>query len=259
MNFTLCDSHAHLTDEKFEDDLGEVLSRAAASGVARIIDVGVDQKTSVAALENAAAHPQVSATVGLHPHDAKDYNPGLIDFFDNLAADSRVVAIGETGLDRYYNHSPMNVQIESIEAHIELASRNALPLVIHCREAYGELVELLRTAESSRKSPWQVHCYSGTESELAALIELDCYFSVGGMVTFKNYKGAEIVRAIPASRLLLETDCPYLAPAPKRGKRNEPSMLVHTAEMVASVRGETVENIARATTDNFNRLFGAQA
>jgi TatD DNase family protein len=258
MNFALCDSHAHLTDEKFEDDLGEVLSRAASVGVAHIIDVGIDQKTSVAALENAAAHPQVSATVGLHPHDAKDYSSGLMDFFDNLAADRRVVAIGETGLDRYYNHSPMNVQIESLEAHIELAARNALPLVIHCREAYKELIEILRDYADD-KNLWQVHCYSGNESELAALTELDCYFSVGGMVTFKNYKGEEIVRSIPASRLLLETDCPYLAPAPRRGKRNEPSMLVHTAERVAAMREETVENIARATTDNFNRLFGATA
>ncbi len=258
MNITLCDSHAHLTDEKYEDDLSEVLERAASSGVARIIDVGIDKKTSVAALENASAHPMISATVGLHPHDAKDYSPGLIDFFDNLAADPNVVAIGETGLDRYYNHSPMNLQVENLEAHIELAARNALPLVIHCREAYGELIDMLR-GYAHAKNLWQVHCYSGNESELAALIELDCYFSVGGMVTFKNYKGAEIVRAIPAARLLLETDCPYLAPVPRRGKRNEPSLLVHIAETVAAMRCTTVENIARVTTDNCNRLFGSPA
>ncbi len=255
MNLTFCDSHAHLTDKQYEIDLDQVLQRAAASGVARIIDVGIDKKTSVAALENAAAHPEISATAGLHPHDAKDYSTGLIDFFDNLAADRRVVAIGETGLDRYYNHSPLSIQIESLEAHIELAARNALPLVIHCREAYGELIAILRGYAHDKKT-WQVHCYSGNESELAALIELDCYFSVGGMVTFKNYKGADIVRAIPASRLLLETDCPYLAPVPKRGKRNEPSLLVHTAQVVAELRGETVEEISRCTTDNFCRLFG---
>ncbi len=258
MNITLCDSHAHLTDEKYADDIDEVLGRAASSGVARIIDVGIDKQTSVAALENAAAHPEISATVGLHPHDTKDYNPGLIDFFDNLAADNRVVAIGETGLDRFYNHSPFNVQIESFEAQIELAARNALPLVIHCREAYGELIKILR-GYAHDKNLWQVHCYSGNENELAELIELDCYFSVGGMVTFKNYKGADIVRAIPAARLLLETDCPYLAPVPRRGKRNEPSLLVHTAQMVAAMRSETVEEIARTTTDNFNRLFAAPA
>ncbi|MBW7997208.1 MAG: TatD family deoxyribonuclease [Candidatus Glassbacteria bacterium] len=255
---TLCDSHAHLTDKQYADDLDEVLERAAEAGVARIIDVGIDRNTSAAALEHAAAHPEICATAGLHPHDATDFSPGLIDFFDNLAADRRVVAIGETGLDRYYDHSPLEVQIESFEAHLELAARNGLPLVIHCREAYRELIEILRGFEQ-QKTPWQVHCFSGDEHSLAALIELDCYFSVGGMVTFKNYKGAELVRAIPGNRLLLETDCPYLAPVPRRGKRNEPSLLVHTAGVVAGMRGETVKNLARATTDNFNRLFGAPA
>ncbi len=258
MDLTLCDSHAHLTDKRYEGDLDQVLQRAEAAGVARLIDVGIDKKTSVAALENATAHPEISATVGLHPHDAKDYSTGLIDFFDNLAADRLVVAIGETGLDRYYNHSPLSAQIESLEAHIELASRNALPLVIHCREAYGQLIEILRGYAHDKKT-WQVHCFSGNESELAALTELDCYFSVGGMVTFKNYTGAEVVRAIPTARLLLETDCPYLTPAPKRGRRNEPSLLVHIAQVVAELRGETVEEISRRTTDNFCRLFGQPA
>jgi len=256
MEYTICDSHAHLTDEQFADDLEQVLEAAAAEGVARIIDVGIDRTTSIQALEHATAHPEILATVGLHPHDAGDFTPELMDFFDNLAADNRVAAIGETGLDRYYNHSPFEIQVESFEAHIELAARNALPLVIHCREAYGELIDILRRFDW-QKTPWQVHCFSGSVSELAALAELDCYFSVGGMVTFKNFKGHEQVRAIRSDRLLLETDCPYLAPVPRRGKRNEPSLLTHTARAVAEMRGETLETVARATTDNFNRMFGA--
>jgi TatD DNase family protein len=255
MNLKFSDSHAHLTDDRFKDDLPQVIEAAVAAGVERIIDVGIDRCTSVLALEHASKYPEVLATVGLHPHDAKNYSPALIDFFDNLAADSRVVAIGETGLDRFYNHSPWDIQVENFEAHLELARRNGLPLVIHCREAYVELAEILARWHAQDHPAWHVHCYSGTLEELAPLLELDCYYSVGGMATFKNFSAADVVRAIPTDRLLLETDCPYLAPVPRRGKRNEPSFLVHTAARVAEIRGVSLEELARTTTENFERMF----
>lgn len=221
----------------------------------RIVNVGFDEKSSVKALEQAAKHTALFATVGLHPHDASDFSPRTIDFLDSLAADSKVVAIGETGLDNYYVHSPFEKQKEAFEAHLELAERVRLPVVIHCRDCYPELAETLKTSYNPDHVPWQVHCFSGNELELAELIELDCYFSVGGMVTFKNFGGQELIRAMPPDRLLLESDSPYLAPHPRRGRRNDPSLLVYTAEAVAAILETEQEELSRVTNENFDRIF----
>ncbi|HLA38876.1 MAG TPA: TatD family hydrolase [Candidatus Glassbacteria bacterium] len=253
---TFCDSHAHLNDEQFDGDLPEVLARSRQAGITRVINVGYDVASSVKALEQATAHDMLFCTVGLHPHDAKKFEPVLIDFFDSLAADPKVVAIGETGLDRYYNHSPFEVQVEAFEAHLELAESLRLPAVIHCRDAYPELCGLLEKKFTPAHSPWQVHCFSGEAEDLERLIAVDCYFSIGGSATFRNFKGQALIARIPADRLLLETDCPYLAPVPKRGKRNEPAYLALSAEVVAGMRGVSLEELSRVTSENFTRIFG---
>ena len=255
MSLTFCDSHAHLNDEAFAEDLEGVLAACEKAGIVRIVNVGFDERSSVKALEQAVQHSALAATVGLRPHDASDFSPRTIDFLDSLCAEPKVVAIGETGLDSYYVHSPVEKQKEAFEAHLELAERVQLPVVIHCRDAYSELVETLQASYQPDHVPWHVHCFSGNARELAELVELDCYFSVGGMVTFKKFGGQELIRAIPAERLLLETDSPYLAPHPRRGRRNDPSLLVYTAEAVAAIRGIELEELSRITDENFNRIY----
>ena len=255
MSLTFCDSHAHLNDEAFAGDLEQVLAACVKVGVVRIVNVGFDEKSSVKALEQATRHPALVATVGLHPHDARDFSPRTIDFLDSLCADPRVVAIGETGLDNYYDHSPVEKQKEALEAHLELAERVQLPVVIHCRDAYLELAETLKANYHPEHVPWHVHCFNGNARELAELIELDCYFSVGGMVTFKKFDGQELIRAMPADRLLLETDSPYLAPHPRRGRRNDPSLLIYTAQAMAAILEIELEELSRLTNENFNRIF----
>jgi len=255
---TFCDSHAHLNDDQFSGDLSAVLDRSRQAGITRIVNVGYDVGSSVRALEQATNHDLLVCSVGLHPHDASQFTPQLVDFLDSLAADPRVVAIGETGLDKYYNHSPFGIQVEAFEAHLELAEKLRLPSVIHCRAAYPELCGLLEKIHRPEHAPWQVHCFSGDSRDLDRLIALGCYFSIGGTATFKNFKSQELIARIPADRLLLETDCPYLAPAPKRGvKRNEPAFLQFTAEIVAGIRGESLEELSRVTNENFARIFGA--
>lgn len=242
---SLIDSHAHLNDEKYADDLPAVLDRARKAGVVKIVNVGIDEPSSARVLEQAARHEDIMyAVVGLHPHEASKFSGHTIPFFDNLAADRRVIAIGETGLDFHYDFSPREQQISSFIAHLELAESLQLPVVIHCREAYPLLAELLDSryngsgSELRYKPQLMVHCFSGTLQELEPLIALDCWFSLGGMVTFKKYDSQAVVRRIPAERLLLETDCPYLAPAPHRGKRNEPMYLPLIAQKIKEIRGE---------------------
>jgi TatD DNase family protein len=256
MTAYLCDSHVHLNDRAFDGDLEAVLERAFQAGVQRLVNVGCDERTSVLALEQAAKHPGLFATVGLHPHDARLLSPRTIDFFDSLAADPRVVAIGETGLDYHYLHSPAEKQKEVLALHLDLADTLRLPAVIHCRSAYPDLLEILRGRCNTDHAPWLVHCFSGGSADLEALIALDCYFSVGGTVTFRNFGKQDLIRRIPAGRLLLETDAPYLAPIPHRGKRNEPAWLALTAGAVAEIRGLSPEELSEQTTANCNRLFG---
>jgi len=256
MSLEYIDTHAHLNDPAFDSDLEAVLERARAAGVTRIVNVGADDKTSVKALEQAARHDCLRVTVGLHPHEASHFTDSMLAFFDSLAADSRVVAIGETGLDYHYMHSPREAQLKSLEAQLDLADSLSLPAVLHCREAYPEMASLLEErAARGHHAPWMVHCYAGTLEELERFIALDCWFSLGGMVTFRNYSNQAVVRRIPADRLLLETDAPYLAPIPHRGGRCEPWMLPISAERIAQIRGEKAEAVAAACLENSTALF----
>jgi TatD DNase family protein len=253
------DAHAHLNDEKFAGDLEQVVQRAAEAGVTRMINVGWDERSSALALAQADCFDGVFATAGLHPHDASKLNDTTLSFFDGLASDEKVVAIGETGLDYHYMNSPKETQLEAFNLHLDLAKHLHLPAVIHCREAYPELARVLRVHFHPGHAPWLVHCFSGDMEDLEALVKLDCYFSVGGAITFNKFTGADIVRHIPENRLLVETDCPYMAPVPRRGKRNEPAWMVHTAEVLAGIREVSIEELSRITCENWERLFGVGA
>jgi TatD DNase family protein len=250
----LVDSHAHLDFPEFEGRLEKVLARAAEAGVGHVITIGISYETARKALEIAARFPDVSAAAGIHPNEAAAHF-GEFEALARLFETEALVGVGETGLDFYRNRTPAAVQEESFRAHIELALARDLPLVIHVRDAYEEA---LRVLDASRKMPRGVfHCYSGTAEFAREAVARGFFISVAGQVTFKN---ADALRAavatVPLERLLVETDCPYLAPAPHRGKDNEPAYVRFTAERIAEVMGVPFEEVARATTANARRLFG---
>lgn len=250
------DAHSHLNDEAFAGDIGQVLERARDAGVDRVVNVGYDEPSTVLALEQAAKYPGLLVTVGLHPHDSSKLTPRTMDFFDSLASDPKVVAVGETGLDYHYMNSPVEAQKEAFFAHLDLAETLKLPVVIHCRKAYPDLIQILEGRSGKEHVPWLVHCFSGGSEDMEELVRLDCYFSIGGTITFTNFKKADLIRRIPDNRLLLETDSPYLAPHPKRGQQNnEPAYLVYTAQAMAKIRGIELEELSRMTRANFERIF----
>ena len=254
----LIDTHAHLDDDRFAADLPAVLERAAAAGVGRVLTVGIDLPTSRAAVALAATHPAVRAVVGIQPNHAAEAGPSDWDEIVKLAATAGVVGVGESGLDRYWDRAPFPLQEDYFARHLELARRAGKPLVIHCREAEADVVRVL-TAEFERHGPIRgvMHSFSGDAGTAAACVAMGLHVSFAGMLTYKTAESLRAVAAtIPAERLLVETDSPYLAPVPVRGKRNEPAFVRHTADCLAAVRGETPEAVAERTTRNARDLFG---
>ncbi|MCD6326330.1 TatD family hydrolase [bacterium] len=253
---SLTDSHCHLTAAQF-DDLSDVLLRARAAGVEAINVIGYTLEHSLRAINIAGRSDGLWATVGISPHDAKDAPADYASGLRELARSSRakVVAVGETGLDFYHLISPKDVQIEAFRTHIELAEELNLPLVIHTRDAFEETVNILNELDAPAVGG-VFHCFTGAPDEALRAVELGFYVSFSGIITFKN---ASVVRAsaavVPDSRLLVETDAPYLAPAPKRGKRNEPAFLVHVVRELAKIRGRQPDDIAAVTTENAQNLF----
>ncbi len=255
----LIDSHCHLDAKRFNDDRAATLARAREAGVERMVTIGCDVANSVRALGLAATHPDIFATAGVHPHEAAEAQEGFVDELRALAAHDKCVAIGECGLDYYYDHSPREVQQRVFAAQIGLAQELGLPLVIHVRDAWDDCLRLLKegTDAGSERSPGVIHCFSGTLAQAEASLELGFFISIPGIVTFSNPgELPEVVRRVPLDRLLVETDSPYLAPKPYRGKRNEPAYVAHVAACVAQLRGESVASIIEATGDNARRLFG---
>lgn len=247
------DSHAHLDSPRFEGELSQVVNRAGEAGVKAIVTIGTDRKSSLRSVEIADAFSQVYAAVGVHPHEAGSFSPQVETDLEGLIKEEKVVAIGEIGLDYHYDHSPRPVQRTVFRKQLELAERHSLPVVVHCREATGDVIEILR-----EKKPGKViiHCFSGDRDLLDFAIEADCYVSVAGPVTF-NRAGQllEAIPRIPGNRLLIETDCPYLAPVPYRGKRNEPAYVREVAGAVASLLGFTAEDIGRTSGRNLERIL----
>jgi len=254
----LIDTHAHLDDEQFRDDLPPVLDRARAAGVVRIVTIATAASSSAACVALAARHPALAATVGIQPNNVAGEPAGAWDEVPRLVTRPEVVAVGETGMDRHWDTTPFAQQEDFFARHLELARRHSLPVVIHCREAEADVVRMLR-ADHDRHGPVRgvMHSFTGDWATAEACLALGLYISFAGMVTYKNAQALRDVAArVPRDRLLVETDSPYLAPVPLRGKRNEPANVVHTAACLAGLHGMTAEAFAGQTTRNARALFG---
>ncbi len=251
---TLVDAHCHLGDGAFDADLDAVLARARAAGVAHVVVVGGSLAESERAAALARTHAGLSATAGVHPHEARHWSADSAARLRDLLALPEVVAVGETGLDYHYDHSPREAQRQAFEAQLALGAELGRPVVVHAREADDDMAAMLRGAEATVV----LHSFSSGAAVFAAGMQIEAYFSFSGMVTFKNWTLTDRLTACPPDRLLVETDAPYLAPVPHRGRRNEPAFVRAVAEALARSRGESVEDIARRTTDNACRLFGAR-
>jgi TatD DNase family protein len=253
----ITDTHAHIYWKSFDADRDRVLERARNAGVRRIVVVGTDAATSQAAFALCANDPDLFPTAGIHPHDAELSDAGARDAVRALCTREECVAVGETGLDYFKNFSPRDAQRDNFRWHIELAANIGKPLVVHCRDAHEDTIELLRAVPRVRGV---MHCYTMGEEELAPYLELGLYISFSGVVTYpKNDRNRAAARAVPGDRLLVETDSPYLAPQGRRGERNEPAYVRRVLEEIASLRSERVEDLARTTSGNAAALFGLPA
>jgi TatD DNase family protein len=251
-----------LQDPKFGRDLPKVIERARSADVTTIVVPGYDMESSRRAIAIAEANEGIFATIGVHPHDAKALTPGDISTLATLAESPRVVAIGEIGLDFYRNLSPPEAQYRAFREQLLLARELALPVVIHSREADEEVFGVLTEhAEAVAEKPGDrslgmMHCFAGDRTLAESYVALGFLISIAGPVTYSNAeKTREVVRQIPLDSLLIETDAPYLTPQPHRGKRNEPAFVIETARFIAELCGETIETVARATSDNASHLF----
>jgi TatD DNase family protein len=251
------DTHAHLDDEQFQDDLPAVIDRAIAAGVRHIVTIATTAPSSAACVSLAAKHPQLGATVGIQPNHVAQAAATDWDEVVQLAEAPGVVGIGETGLDRYWDYAPFPQQEDYFARHLDLARRKNLAVVIHCRDAEAEVVRMLR-ADFEKHGPVKgvMHSFTGNTSTAEACLAMGLHISFAGMVTYKNAQNLrDVARTIPLDRLLVETDSPYLAPVPLRGKRNEPANAVHTAACLANVRNVAPDVIAEHTTRNARALF----
>lgn len=253
----IVDTHCHLDETSFDIDRDEVIARSVAEGVAAMITIGTTVASSRLAIDLAARHaPYVFAAVGIHPNYASEAGPDDWDRIVELSRAPRVVAVGETGLDRYWDHTPLEVQVDYFRRHLALSRETGLPFIVHCREAEAEVLAVLR--EAARIAPLNgvMHSFAGSAETARVCLDLGLYLSLSGMVTFKKSAALrDIVRTIPADRLLVETDAPYLAPVPHRGKRNEPAYTRHTLHELARLRDEPPDALALQTTTNARRLF----
>jgi TatD DNase family protein len=250
----LIDSHCHLDGENFAQDLDAVLDRAALAGVTRMLCIGTGDGPPELdrAIRLADRYDQICATVGVHPHDASKVTPKALDDLRDLARHPKVVAFGEIGLDYHYDFSPREVQREVFIEQLKLARDAAMPIVIHTREAWADTMSLLR---EHWRGPGIMHCFTGDVAQADEAIAMGLHLAFGGVLTFRTAENVrQSARITPGDRLLIETDAPYLAPIPWRGKRNEPSFMAETARKLAEVRGTTPEEVAAITTENFEKL-----
>ena len=251
----LFDSHAHIDDEKFDIDREEVIQRAIDNGVTGIINVGASMESSARSIALAEKYEGIYAAVGIHPHDAKDALDTDYEQLVRWTALDKVVAIGEIGLDYYYDFSPREVQRSVFIRQLDVARQTNMPFIIHDRDAHGDLLEILKKEAKGLKGV--LHCFSGSLEMANEAIKMGLYISIAGPVTFKNAaKLPEIVTKVPLEYLLVETDSPYLTPQPYRGKRNEPAYVKLVAEQVANLRGIEMDVLAKATSENVKKLFG---
>lgn len=261
MSVALVDSHCHLDRldfEKIGGDLAAALARAHDNGITHLLCVCIDMHNMPDVLRIAHSHPQVYASVGVHPNERDARDPS-VDELVALATDTRVVAIGETGLDYFHGKGELEWQRERFRRHIRAARASGKPLIIHTREARADTIRIMQE-ENAAAVGGVMHCFTEDWAMAEQALALDFYISFSGIVTFRNADQIrEVARRVPLERMLIETDAPYLAPVPHRGKSNQPAYVRHVAEFIAELRGETLEHIAAATTANFFRLFKCAA
>ena len=253
------DSHAHIDGPEFDDDRVEIIERARAVGVSAILNVGTGDPHS-GAFERAVAlgqkHDSVYTAIGTHPHDARHYDDKAEEKIQSLIQSKRVLAWGEIGLDFHYDNSPRDVQVEVFKRQLRAARDCNLPVVIHTREAESETIEILKSEYDGAERRGVFHCFSGSKDLAQRAIELGFMISFSGIITFKKADELrDVARAVPLERLLIETDCPYLAPIPYRGKRNEPAYVVEVARCLAGIHGVEIEEIGQVTSQNFVSFF----
>jgi TatD DNase family protein len=255
--FGLIDSHAHIQGREYAGETEAVIARAHEAGVDKIIAVGGagDMSSNTDAVALADRFENVYATVGMHPHDAKDVGPAAIEQLRDLTAHAKVIAVGEAGLDYYYSHSPHEVQRRVFTGFIQLARKTGLPLVVHERDAAADATDLLRS-QGQGDVCGVIHCFTGNYEAAGAYLDLGFYISFTGIITFKNAESLrDVVRQVPLERMFVETDSPYLTPVPHRGRRNEPAFVRLVAETVAKIKDVSLEEVAQITTRNVRDLF----
>jgi len=248
------DTHTHLDFDRFDGDRDDVIRRAHEANVAMMITIGVDYQTSLAAIKIAEQHHNIYAAIGVHPHDAANMTDEHFEELRELSAHPKVVAIGEVGLDYHYDYSPRDVQRRVLRRFLDLSANTQLPLIIHTREADEDILAVI-SEKGHGVRHGVFHCFSGDERMAQKVLDLGFHISFTGTVTFKNSDSLNVAKRVPMDRLMIETDCPFLAPVPKRGKRNEPAFVVHVAKKIAEARQMPVDEFARMTTLNAMRFF----
>ncbi|MBY0355418.1 MAG: TatD family hydrolase [Rickettsiales bacterium] len=252
----LVDSHCHLDFPDFTNDLGDVITRARENGISVMQSICTKMPAFERIHTLVAGHENMYCSVGVHPHEVEKHPMVSVEELVEKSQSPKVIGLGETGLDYYYEHSPRALQQESFRRHIEAARITGLPVIIHSRDADDDMIRILREEKNKGDFPALIHCFSSTAMLAQACVGMGIPLSISGIITFKKSDDLRtIVRDVPLEMLLVETDSPYLAPMPHRGKRNEPAFTRHTAEALAALKGVTLEECARITTDNFFRLF----
>ena len=253
----IVDSHCHLDFPHLLDQLDDVINRAASNNVKYMLTISTTLDSFKTIKKIIKKYKNIYATFGIHPHETSKFTEVNSDFIVNeINQNKKVIGIGETGLDFYYNHSDKNLQKKSFEEHIKAALILNLPIIVHTRNAERETYEILKSEMKNSNLKVLIHCFTGSRDFAFKLLDINCYISISGIITFKNSNELiETVRSIPLNRLLVETDSPYLAPAPYRGKKNEPSYIIHTVEKISLIKNVSIESFISNTTNNFKKLF----
>ncbi|MDH5186038.1 MAG: TatD family hydrolase [candidate division WOR-3 bacterium] len=254
-NVILFDSHCHLTDRAYSLNLKEVINRAKDTGVKYLLTAGLNRSDSKNSLKLCHEFDSIYCSIGVHPHDADKFSESELTEFKILSKDNRVKAIGETGLDFFRNYSKPENQERAFRAQIDLAKELNLPMVIHIRDAYPQTMKILK---ENGYFKGVLHCYSGDEAFAQEAIKLGFYISISGSITYDGNKLKSVIKQMPLDRLMIETDAPYLAPVPNRGKRNEPAFVRYTLQTIAQILNKDFSSLAQITTDNAKRCFGIQ-
>ena len=251
----IIDSHVHLYDERLSSRTEEIIGGLKDEGIDSVFEVGYDLPSSQNAVSLSQKYPQVFAIIGTHPHDAKNFDEESETYYKQSASLDKVIAIGEIGLDYYYDLSPRDIQKDVFARQIDIAYEVNLPIVLHVRDAYKDALDILTAKRDKLRAGVLLHCYSSSAEMIKQFNKFDCYYALGGAITFKNAKKEDVIMAIPEDRLLVETDCPYMTPVPYRGQPNEPKYINYVVDKIASVKNLAREEIIEITSQNTKRLF----